>query len=416
MILQSSGIFLGHLLPDLRRLTVFSCSGGVEFGQIFTVAWLDDSGNARINRGFRVQYNSALGPYEGGTHFGMGVNASVSKALALDRTFTNALTGTHMGAAVGGSDFNPHGKSEAEIQRFCQSYMTELSKYIGPDMDIPGMGLSTGPNEMGYMYGQYKRINNHTSQKGRGLLWGGHPPFPMCPGWGVVHFAQNVLADKGEDLKGKKCLITGSGKNALAVAQKLLEYGAIPVTFTDSSGHIYEPDGIDAQKLKQIQKIKSERGARIGRYIIASTTARYNEPENIFNIPCDLVFLCGKMNELNDQIATVLADNGCLGVFEGCNMPSTPEAIKVYKKRGLLFGPYRATLAGANLTNGIALQTSPLSTPQEMDEKLKGVMQRTFKLCKSTAQEYNIRGNLHAGASIAAFVKVADAMFTQGSV
>lgn len=382
----------------------------------FRVAWLDDQGFCRINRGFRVQYNSALGPYEGGTHFGMGLNTGIMKALALDRTFTNALSGRMFGSAVGGSDFNPHKKTEAEIQRFCQSYMTELAKYIGPDVDYPGMGFCVGPEEIGYMYGQYKRTSNHISQKGVGLLWGGTPPFPQCTGYGVAHFAHFVLADKGESLKGKRCLITGSGKNALALAQKLLDYGAIPLSFSDRDGHIYEIDGIDRQKLKQIQKIKVERGARIGRYIIASTTARYNEPENIFNIPCDLVFACGKMNEINEQIATILADNGCMGIVEGCNMPTTPEAIKVCKKRGMLLMPYRATLSGTCLVNGIALEHAPLLNEKEMDEKLRAIMETTFHLCKSTAQEYNMRGNLQAGASIAAFLKVADSMLAQGSV
>ncbi|CAM9851375.1 unnamed protein product [Heterosigma akashiwo] len=382
----------------------------------FRVAWLDDQGTARINRGFRLQYNSALGPYEGGTHFGMNVNTSVLKALALDRTFTNALTGANMGAAVGGSDFNPHGKSEAEIQRFCQSYMTELSKYIGPDLDIPGMGLSAGPSEIGYMYGQYKRTHNHISHLGRGLLWGGAPPFPHCTGFGVAHFAQQMLEDKGESLKGKRCLITGSGKNAQAVARKLLEFGAVPLTFSDSSGHIYEPDGLDAVKFKQVAKIKAERGARIGRYIIASTTARYNEPEDLFGIPCDLVFLCGPMNEVGAAAAQQIADGGALGVVEGCNMPCSPEAIKVFKKRGLLFAPYRATLAGASLVNGTALAHNRIASEADMDEQVARVMARTHALVKDTAQEFNLRGDLNAGASIAAFLKVADAMLLQGSV
>jgi glutamate dehydrogenase (NADP+) len=277
------------------------------------------------------------------------------KSMAFARVFTNALTGCEMGAAVGGADFNPMNKSEAEIQRFCQAYMTELSKYIGPDQDLPGVGTGVGAREIGYLYGQYKRMSIHHAQKGKGLLWGGVYPFPQATASGVVHWAARVLEGKGDSLEGKRCLITGSGKMALHVAEKLVEMGAVPLTLSDTSGHVYEPDGIDAAKLKTIMKIKSERGARIGRYIIASTTAKYNEPENVFSVPADLVFPCATHNEIDGVTATMLADMGVQGVFEGSHMPCTNQAISIFKKRGILHGGHVATLAADSIFNGLEL-------------------------------------------------------------
>ena len=243
----------------------------------FRVAWLDDAGVHRMNRGYRLQWCSALGPYEGSLHFGHHVNASALKSLGFDSVFRNAVTGFNVGGAVGGADFNPLDKSEAEIQRFCQIYMTELVKYIGPDYDVPTLGMGVGKNEIGYMFGQYKRINVRGSAAGKPFLWGGNPTFLESPGFGAVHFAEALLQAHGSSLKGKRCLITGSGMGALSVAQKLLEYGAIPLSFSDSSGFIYEPEGIDQNKINTIAKIKSERGARVGRYIIASTSAQYSD-------------------------------------------------------------------------------------------------------------------------------------------
>lgn len=347
------------LAPVFERIPKYAFVGKefIEPERIFQfrVSWLDDSGTYRMNRGFRVQYSSALGPFEGGLHFHKDVNAGLIKSMAFARVFTNALTGCEMGAAVGGADFNPMNKSEAEIQRFCQAYMTELSKYIGPDQDLPGVGTGVGAREIGYLYGQYKRTSIHHAQKGKGLLWGGVYPYPQATASGVAHWAKRALEGKGETMEGKRCLITGSGKMALHVAEKLLEMGAIPITLSDTSGHIYEPDGLDAAKLKTIMKIKSERGARIGRYIIASTTAKYNEPENVFSVPADLVFPCATHNEIDGVTATMLADMGVRGVFEGSHMPSTNQAIAVYKKRGILHGGHVATMAVDSIFNGLEL-------------------------------------------------------------
>eukprot|EP00904_Undaria_pinnatifida_P010369 jgi/Undpi1/6462/HiC_scaffold_20.g08941.m1 len=382
----------------------------------FRVAWLDDNGNSRMNRGFRIQYSSALGPYEGGLHFSGGMSSDVCKALGMETVFANALTGCNLGAAAGGADFNPHNKSEAEIQRFCQSYMTELTKYIGPDLDMPSMGYGVGLQEVGYLYGQYKRINDHVAQRGRGVLWGGTHFYPEAAGYGVVEFAKCVLEDKGDTLKGKRCLITGSGKVAVHVAEKLLHFGAIPLTFSDSSGHIYEPEGIDPAKLRTIVKIKSERGARVGRYIIASTTAKYQDPEKMFDIPCDMVFPCSHRNEIDEAAATLLADTGCGTVIEGANGPCTKAAKNVFRKRGLVFAPHVATLAGSGIVSGLSLATNPLGAKENIHDRVAEQMAMVFNDVKATATEFNVRGDYGAGASISGFMKVADVMLAHGAV
>ncbi|CAM9206158.1 unnamed protein product [Chrysoparadoxa australica] len=382
----------------------------------FRVAWLDDSGTSRVNRGFRVQYSSALGPYEGGLHFSSNMNSATLKALGIEGTLANALTGCALGGAVGGADFNPHNKSEAEIQRFCQSFMTELANYVGPDTDIPSMGYGIGPTEIGYLYGQYKRVTHHNTQSGRGMLWGGSPPYPQATGYGIVHFANSLLADKKDSLRGKRCLVTGTGKVALAVAEKLLEYGAIPLSLTDSSGHIYEPDGIDNAKLKVISKIKSERGARIGRYIIASTTAQYNDPENLYTVPCDMVFPCAARDEIDASAATILADNGCIAVIEGANGSCTRDAKAVMRKRGVSLGPHMATMCAGGIVSGLELATNPIAPGEDWEQRVKGGMDRVYQDIKMAAKEYNTRGDLNAGASISAFTKVADVMAKHGVV
>ncbi|GAB5033502.1 glutamate dehydrogenase [Nannochloropsis oceanica] len=375
------------LAPVFERIPKYAFVGKefIEPERIFQfrVSWLDDSGTYRMNRGFRVQYSSALGPFEGGLHFHKDVNAGLIKSMAFARVFTNALTGCEMGAAVGGADFNPMNKSEAEIQRFCQAYMTELSKYIGPDQDLPGVGTGVGAREIGYL--------------------------------GVAHWAKRALEGKGETMEGKRCLITGSGKMALHVAEKLLEMGAIPITLSDTSGHIYEPDGLDAAKLKTIMKIKSERGARIGRYIIASTTAKYNEPENVFSVPADLVFPCATHNEIDGVTATMLADMGVRGVFEGSHMPSTNQAIAVYKKRGILHGGHVATMAVDSIFNGLELSKNSPSM-EELDGRIKDAVDAIYLEAKATAKEFNVRGDLHAGAIMAGFLRVADTIICHGAV
>lgn len=384
----------------------------------FRVAWLDDSGISRVNRGFRVQYSSALGPYEGGTKFSSKVNTSSMKAAAFDTTFSNALSLKNVGGAYGGADFNPYTKSETEIQRFCQSYMTELSKYIGPDVDLPGLGEGVTATEIGYLYGQYKRINHHCGQVGKGLLWGGVPLHEQAQGYGVAYFAKKMLADKGLSLEGKRCLITGSNYTALSVAEKLIELGAIPVTFSDTSGNIFEPQGFDSAKLKTMQRIKQDRGARVGRYILASTSAKFNDPENVFSIPCDLVFPCSNLSPLTDSDVSLLSANGCQGVVEGVFSSMTNGAVTAAKKKGMMHGPYRATTIGASLVNGMTLSNQPIQFQQgeTLDSRVESSINELFDEIKSTAKEFNTRGDLHTGTNIAAFLRVANAMFSHGSV
>jgi len=369
----------------------------------FRVPWMDDLGVNRMNRGFRVQYSSALGPYTGSLHFGSHLTKSVVHASGFDTIFSNAVTGFPLGAAVGGSDFNPLDKSENELQRFCQSFMTELAKYVGPDQDIPSMGMGVGPEEMGYMYGQYKRIN--TRIRSEEIFTA---RFAEAPGFAVAHFVNEILADKGDSLVGKRVLITGAGRVARSVAKKLLQYGAIPVTMSDESGHVYEPDGITEGKLTTIDQIKSERGALLGRYIISSTTAQFNHPENMLEIPCDICIPCGAMSEIDTDAVNALADNGCKLVVEGGQACVTPAARKVLKKRGLTYGPHTMTMTGPALLHGLG--------PGATDEKLKEECSRVYKEVKGTASEFNARGDLFAGANIAGFLRVANVMMKHGAV
>lgn len=371
----------------------------------FRVPWLDDTGVTRMNRGYRIQFSSSLGPYEGALHLGMHVNSGAIKSLGFDSVFSNALTGYSIGSAVGGSDINTFDKSEAEIQRFCQSYITELTKYIGPDVDLPTMGMGVGEKEMGYMYGQYKRINNKSSSSGRPFLSSSHPE---GPGTGVALFANEMLQDKGDSLVGKRCLIVGAGKVARSLATKLLELGAIPITFSDSSGHVYEPDGFDDMKLKTISKIKNDRGALLGRYIIASTTAEFNKPDSILDIPCDLCFPCAAMGDITEEAANKLADNGCGAVIEGGYSTVTPEARKILKKRGVSYGPHQMTMTGSSILNALG--------PNASEEDFAEEVGRIYKDVKATAQEFNARGDLFVGSNITGFLRVANAMLNHGAV
>lgn len=369
----------------------------------FRVAWIDDLGINRLNRGWRVQYSSALGPYSGSLHFGPHMSHSVVHCLGFDQVFANAVTGFPRGSAVGGSDFNPLDKSEGELQRFCQSYMTELAKYVGPDQDVPWMGRGVGQEEMGYMFGQYKRI---IGQMPANFLTSNQ--FESAPGFGVVHFGEKLLQDKGDSLKGKRCLIIGSGKVARSVASKLLEYGAIPITLTDASGHVYEPDGITEGKLNTIDQIKDERGALLGRYIMSSTTAQFNKPENLFDIPCDVVIPCGEMHEIDEAAVNAVADLGCKLVLEGGQGCVTPAARKVLKKRGVLYGPHTMTMSGPAIVHSLG--------PEATDEQLKMEVDRIYQEIKNTANEFNCRGDLFAGANIAGFLRIANQMLKHGAV
>ena len=415
--LDQFGCFMQSLAPVFDRSPRYAWIAKIllepERFISFRVSYIDDSGNTRTNRGFRVQYSSTLGPYEGGLHFGAHVDADLVKSMAFDGNFGNALTGARLGGAAGGANFEPRLASESEIQRFCQSFMTELSKYVGPDRDLPSMGVNVGAAEVGYLYGQYKRTTEHYARHGRGILWGGALPHPEVFGYSAVHFAKHLLESRGESLAGKRCLITGSGKVALAVAERLLALGAVPLTFSDTSGHIYEPDGVAATKFEQISTIKAERGARVGRYIIASTTAKFNEPEDIYSIPCDLVFPTIR-GEVDADVAARLADHGCAAVVDAGYAPSTPAAIRAYKKLGMAYGPFKASLAAGT---AIASTSSERVIYKEavidaVDEEAK----RIFEEAKRTANEYNVRGDLHQGTNIASFLRVANVMAAHGAI
>jgi len=371
----------------------------------FRVAWMDDVGVVRMNRGFRIQYSSSLGPYEGPLHLGSHVTGGLVKALGFDNVFSNALTGYDVGSSVGGSDFNPFDKSEAEVQRFCQSYMTELSKYVGPDVDHPTMGMGVAEKEMGYLFGQYKRINAKSTSSSVPFMT---KKDSQVPGQAIVLFAKEMLKDQNQSLMGKRCLILGSGKNARAVAAKLLEFGAIPLTFSDESGHVYEPSGIDKSKLRTISNIKMERGAMLGRYVISSTTAKFNEPGSVFDIPCDLCFPCGEFSSIDSDAVNKLADHGCMGVIEGGHKNVTNEARQTLKGRGVMYAPHIMTLTGTNMANAHGHNLT--------DEMLEEEVRRIYNDVKSAATEFNARGDLFAGGSIVGFLRVANAMLTHGAV
>jgi len=374
----------------------------------FRVSFLDDSGSVRTHRGYRIQYSSTLGPYEGPLHLGAEVTSDNLKSMALGTTFGNALTGARLGGAAGGANFDPSRSSDAEIQRFCQSYMTELHKYIGPGTDMPSHGLAVGRAEVGYLYGHYKRISNNYSRHGRDLLWGGTLPRVEAYGYAAVHFAKHALAERGDDLRGKRCVVTGSGKTALAVADRLIALGALPLTLTDTSGFVYEPDGISQAKFQKLHQIKQERGARIGRYILASTTAKYNDPDSIFQIPCDLVFAAADSSEIDVDQAHLLADAGCKFVVDAAHAPVTPAASRALKKLGILHAPYKATLAAGAYVGAHDV----LDVPKTIDDLTAKVYSDVAK----TAVEYNQRGDLNAGTNIASFLQLANVMDAHGAI
>jgi len=367
----------------------------------FRVAWIDDIGVNRLNRGFRMQYNSALGPFAGTLNFSPLLTHSNVHALAFDTIFSNAVTGYELGGAAGGSDFNPLDKSDAELQRFCQSFATELAKYIGPEQDIPFVGVGCGKEEMGYIYGQYKRIK----PTGNFMY---NSDMLQAPGFTVVHFADRMLQDRGDSLQGKRILITGSDRTARSVAKKCLDYGAIPITMSDQSGHIYEPDGFPDGKLATLNKILDERGALLGRYVISSTTAEFNHPKNLFDIPCDICIPCGPMKELDKDQVNALADQGCKFVIEGGQSCVTPTARQILRKRGLIYGPHTMTMAGPAITYNLGSGAT--------DDDLKKEVDRIYKEVKMTAAEFNSHRDLYSGSIIAGFLRVANNMMLHGAV
>lgn len=388
---------------------------------IFRVPWMDDRGEIHINRGFRVQMNSALGPYKGGIRFHASVNLSIMKFLAFEQVFKNSLTTLPMGGAKGGSDFNPRGKSDAEVMRFCQSFMTELYRHIGPDTDVPAGDIGVGGREIGFLFGQYKRLRDEFTGTltGKGLGWGGSLLRPEATGYGVCYFAQEMLALKGESFEGKTVLVSGSGNVAQYAAQKAMRLGAKVVTLSDSDGFVHDPDGLDEEKLKFVLNLKNVRRGRISEYAAQYPGARYFPGERPWGIPCDIALPCATQNEIEAADAERLLAGGCGCVVEGANMPTTPEAIALFQKARILYSPGKASNAGGVATSGLEMTQNSIRqkwTSEEVDAHLHRIMSEIHASCLKYGREEDGYINYVKGANIAGFIKVANAMADQGLV
>ena len=384
---------------------------------MFRVSWTDDQGRVQVNRGYRVQFNSAIGPYKGGLRLHPTVNLSVVKFLGFEQIFKNALTTLPMGGGKGGSDFDPKGKSDGEIMRFCQAFMTELYRHIGPDTDVPAGDIGVGGREIGYLFGQYKKIRNEWTGvlTGKGLSYGGSLGRTEATGFGLCYFADAQLRDNGQSFQGKRVVISGSGNVAIYANQKATQLGGKVVAMSDSSGYIVDENGID---FRVIQEIKEVRRDRISAYVQQVPTARYVEGcGGIWSVPCDIALPCATQNELDGDAAAALIANGCVGVFEGANMPCTPQAVAALKGAGVLFAPAKAANAGGVATSGLEMSQNSMRTSwsfDEVDDKLRGIMEGIYRACAEAARRYGMEGDIQAGANIAGFLKVADAMLCQG--
>jgi glutamate dehydrogenase (NADP+) len=387
---------------------------------VFKVTWVDDKGEIHVNKGYRVQFNNTIGPYKGGLRFHPSVNISILKFLGFEQVFKNSLTTLPLGGAKGGSDFDPKGKTDAEVMRFCQAFMTELSKYIGPEIDVPAGDIGVGGREIGYLFGQYKRMNNRFVGvlTGKGHNWGGSLIRPEATGYGCVYFMEQMLRTKKETLEGKNCLISGSGNVAQYCAEKIVSLGGKVLTMSDSSGYIYDMDGIDEKKLEFIKELKNVKRGRIKEYIKQYKKAKYVEGEKPWGIKADLAFPCATQNEINKDDAKNLIKNGIIAVGEGANMPSTVEAINEFQKAKLLFSPGKASNAGGVATSGLEMVQNSMKlswTSEEVDSKLKTIMAKIHTECVAYGKEGDYIDYVK-GANIAGFIKVADAMLDQGAV
>ncbi|MCD8482031.1 MAG: NADP-specific glutamate dehydrogenase [Verrucomicrobia bacterium] len=388
---------------------------------IFRVPWQDDSGKIHVNRGMRVQFNSAIGPYKGGIRFHPSVNLGILKFLGFEQVFKNALTTLPMGGGKGGSDFDPKGKSDSEIMRFCQSFMTELARHIGADTDVPAGDIGVGAREIGFMFGQYKRVSNAFNGvlTGKGLNWGGSLIRPEATGYGAVYFAQEMLATRDDSLEGKRCVVSGSGNVAQFTVEKLLELGAMPVSLSDSGGTIYDPEGFDSEKLAYVKKLKNIKRGRIKEYVETYTKAEFRADSTPWSLECDAAFPCATQNELDGEDAVELLRNGCKLISEGANMPSTPEAVAAFLEAKIFYAPGKAANAGGVATSGLEMSQNAMRINwprEEVDRRLREIMKSIHAQCRRTAEEFGYPGNYVAGANIAGFIKVADAMLDQGVV
>ena len=394
---------------------------------MFRVPWADDQGNVQVNRGFRIEMNSALGPYKGGLRFHPSVNLGILKFLAFEQIFKNALTTLPMGGGKGGSDFDPKGKSDNEVMRFCQSFMSELFRHIGPDTDVPAGDIGVGAREIGYLFGMYKKLCNEFTGvlTGKGLNWGGSLIRPEATGYGSVYFAAEMLTTRDQTLEGKTCLVSGSGNVAQFTTEKLIELGAKVVTLSDSSGYIYDESGIDSQKLEYVKILKNVRRGRISEYADKFSTATYTavdpamDHNPLWNHKAECAFPSATQNEINGNDAQNLINNGVILVSEGANMPTMPEGIEIFKEHKILYGPGKAANAGGVSVSGLEMTQNSMRlawTREEVDNRLKLIMKTIHSTCVEAAEQYGQAGNYEAGANIAGFVKVVDAMLDQGLV
>jgi glutamate dehydrogenase (NADP+) len=412
--------------PEYRAGKVLERIIEMERIVLFRVPWVDDGGDVHVNRGFRIEANSAIGPYKGGLRFHPSVNLGILKFLAFEQVFKNALTTLPMGGGKGGSDFDPKGKSDGEVMRFCQSFMTELFRHIGPNTDVPAGDIGVGGREVGFLFGQYKRIRNEFTGvlTGKGLNWGGSLIRPEATGYGAVYFAAEMLATRGETLEGKTCLVSGSGNVAQYTTEKLLELGAKPVTLSDSSGYIHDPAGIDRAKLEFVMELKNVRRGRIHEYaekykgveFIAAADSDHNP---MWDHEADCAFPSATQNEINAKDARNLLDNGVYVISEGANMPTVPEGVDLFLDRGILYGPGKAANAGGVAVSGLEMAQNSMRygwTREEVDSRLHLIMRSIHSACVETADRFGKKGNYVVGANIAGFLKVADSMLDQGVV
>tara|TARA_R110002049_G_scaffold264645_2_gene440749 strand:+ start:1287 stop:2630 length:1344 start_codon:yes stop_codon:yes gene_type:complete len=387
----------------------------------FRVSWVDDKGEIHVNRGYRIQMNSAIGPYKGGLRFHPSVNASILKFLAFEQVFKNSLTTLPMGGGKGGSDFDPKGKSDDEVMRFCHAFMTELCRHIGPNTDVPAGDIGVGGREIGFLFGMYKKIRNEFTGvlTGKGRSWGGSLIRPEATGYGTVYFAQSMLNTQGKDFTGKDVVISGSGNVAQYAAEKVLQLGGKVLTLSDSQGYIYDKDGIDQDKLAFVMDLKNNRRGRISEYAAKYASATFHKGKTPWEVACDIALPCATQNELSGADAKKLITNGCICVAEGANMPSTPEAIHEFHKNKILFAPGKASNAGGVATSGLEMSQNSLRiswTREEVDERLKAIMEDIHNSCIEYGKDKDGYCNYVKGANIAGFVKVADAMLAQGVI
>jgi len=406
--------------PKYKQAKILERIAEPERTVIFRVPWLDDKGDVQINRGFRIEMNSAIGPYKGGLRFHPTVNLGILKFLAFEQVFKNSLTTLPMGGGKGGSDFDPKGKSDNEVMRFCQSFMTELFRHIGADTDVPAGDIGVGGREIGYMFGQYKRLKNEFTGvlTGKGIEWGGSLIRPEATGYGATYFAQEMLATRGEGIKGKTVCISGSGNVAQYAAEKVTEFGGKVVTMSDSNGFIFDPQGIDAEKLSYLMDLKNIRRGRIREYA-EKFGVEYFDGKRPWGIKCDIAMPNATQNEIDENDAKTLVKNGCICVSEGANMPSTPEAVEVFLNAKILYGPGKAANAGGVATSGLEMTQNSMRLPwsrEEVDERLHIIMKNIHKTCVKYGTKENGFINYVDGANIGGFVKVANAMIAQGVV